>query len=110
MGIPNVLDALGLIVDSLTLEGDSQGRIAVDLPEAYDWDRIDRFFEKLDKEELVDFCHCCVNEEVKNNLMKHYHQEYGGEAKYAEEALGALVEKLKQEGGADSSDKKKKKR
>jgi hypothetical protein len=107
MGIPNVLDALGLIVDSLTLEGDSQGRIAVDLPQDYDWDRVDRFFEKLDKEELVDFCHSCVNEEVRHNLMGDYHKEYGAEAKYAEEALGALVKQLKEE-GEQPRDKKKK--
>jgi uncharacterized protein (DUF3820 family) len=107
MGIPNVLDALGLIVDSLTLEGDSQGRIAIDLPENYDWDRVEDFFNQLSKEELVDFCYYATSGEAKENLL----EEFGEEADYAQEALIALVRKLKgetEDGGTTENKKKRK--
>lgn len=85
--IPNVLDALGMIVEGLGLEG-KHGRIAIDLPGDYDWQRIDEFFARLSKEELVEFC----NETTRGGIKK----EYGAEAEYAETAIDQLVDKLVQ--------------
>jgi len=96
MGIPSVLNALSFIVDNMEISGDKDGRLAIDLPEGYDWDRINDFFEQLSKEELVDFCKCSLNKAINESMMQDFVKEYGAEAKYAEEALDALVKKLQE--------------
>jgi uncharacterized protein (DUF3820 family) len=96
MGIPSVLNALSIIVDSMEISGDKEGRLAIDLPEEYDWDRINDFFAQLSTDELVDFCKCCLNKSIGEAMLQDYKKDYGEEAEYAEEALDALVKKLKE--------------
>jgi hypothetical protein len=80
--IPHVLDALSIMVDELELEG----RLAINLPEDYDWNRIDKMLGHLTMQELAVF----LVENAKPAI-----KEYGAEAVYANEAFAVLRRKLR---------------
>lgn len=85
--LPHVLNALDIMVDNLGMSG----RIALDLPPEYDWERVNELLGHMTIAELEIFC--LGTSEDKDALKREF--QNAEEADYAHEAIEKLFEALK---------------